>query len=161
VKIKQSTRHVPQGHCRLIYSQLSEVACQNSKTFPFIIVHSLIILIRRGLNLKNSSDIQKTSRSHFTLQVGRWSGASALKLDLVSGKGAKKADRAGLNIDRANLCAVMLEKLLERHGESGLLDVHFFKRCAGQGGTCAATFIPRSGIIFRSGVRTRKFGREA
>jgi len=65
------------------------------------------------------------------VHVGRWSGASALRLDLVSGRGGEKADRAGLNIDRANLCAVMLEKLLERHGESGLLDVHFFKRCAG------------------------------
>jgi hypothetical protein len=98
------------------------------------------------LNLKNWFDIN-IIHGRCILQVGRWSGASALKLDLVSGRGGEKADRAGLNIDRANLCAVMLERLLERHGESGLLDVHFFKRCAGQGGTCAAKYYCLSGMM--------------
>ncbi|GAQ80010.1 hypothetical protein KFL_000440120 [Klebsormidium nitens] len=65
------------------------------------------------------------------IHVGRYVGASAMRLDLVRARGGDRENRGGLNIDRANLCAVMLEKLLERHGDSGLLDVHFFKRCAG------------------------------
>jgi hypothetical protein len=37
----------------------------------------------------------------------------------------------GLIVDRADLCAKMLEELLQRHEKSGLLALHFFKQCTG------------------------------
>ena len=65
------------------------------------------------------------------LQVGKYVGARAFKLAGVPPGVENADDMTGLNVDRADLCAAMLSHLLEKHGDSGLLAVHFFKKCTG------------------------------
>ncbi|GAQ89828.1 hypothetical protein KFL_005670020 [Klebsormidium nitens] len=63
------------------------------------------------------------------LHVGKYVGARAFKLAGVPPGVENADDMIGLNVDRADLCAAMLSYLMERHGDSGLLSVHFFKKC--------------------------------
>jgi hypothetical protein len=63
--------------------------------------------------------------------VGKRVGGRAMKMS-VAPKAAKEEESiTGMVVDRADLCAKMLEELLQRHEQSGLLALHFFKQCTG------------------------------